>query len=169
MHNEYTKDEFNLSITDWARLNYDRNLTNELDPRIIGFEHEGIFITQPFLDESARLDIDPFEVYGDLFLEWLDHYWKVAAKFMSSDNESRSPTEIIDCLILCDLGGGSKEEFHKQLSALQAILGQDDEGSAELFFEDEVATKWESAAPNERKEIVKRYLSYELKLMAVEW
>lgn len=62
--------EFELPQKEWADLNYDRYQANESDPRVIGFVHEDMFITNPFYDSSMIEEVDPFAEYGALYIAW---------------------------------------------------------------------------------------------------
>ena len=66
--------EFKLPIKEWADLNHARYQESETDSRVIGFEFEGIFITNPFYDPSYREAVDPFKTYGSKYISWTDNY-----------------------------------------------------------------------------------------------
>ena len=35
------------------------------------FEYEGVGITDPWMDETMRFEVNPLEYYGYLFTDWL--------------------------------------------------------------------------------------------------
>ena len=35
------------------------------------FVYEGVAITDPWMDETMRFEVNPLEYYGDLFKDWL--------------------------------------------------------------------------------------------------
>jgi len=66
--------EFGLGVEAWAELNTERYQEREDDPRVIGFEHEDMYITNPFMDESGRFSVDPQVTYGSKFATWMNRY-----------------------------------------------------------------------------------------------
>jgi hypothetical protein len=80
MINQNDKNEFLLPIDQWADLNTERYHQNEHDWRVIGFEFEGIFITNPFTDASSVDSVDPLKAYGDQYEGWLAVYKKAVIR-----------------------------------------------------------------------------------------
>ena len=66
--------EFSLGVEAWAELNTERYQEREDDPRVIGFEHEDMYITNPFMDESGRFSVAPQVAYGFKFVTWMNRY-----------------------------------------------------------------------------------------------
>lgn len=40
----------------------------------LGFRHEGMWVTDPWLDESGRFEVDPVAHYGAAFTTWLAQF-----------------------------------------------------------------------------------------------
>lgn len=84
-----SKNEFSLNLEEWAYLNQQRYEESENDHRVIGFEYQGFFITNPFLSVNASDEVDPLSYYGKAYTRWLDKY-NAAALNHARSNDSNS-------------------------------------------------------------------------------
>lgn len=81
--------EFKLSDEEWAELNTQRYQENEASSYVLGFEHEGAYITNPFMDPSYRFEVDPEKEYGsngEWFLKVLKEKRRNHALAMNSNS-----------------------------------------------------------------------------------
>ncbi|KZX74677.1 hypothetical protein A3715_15275 [Oleiphilus sp. HI0009] len=80
--------EFKLSIGDWAELNRRRYGANQKDSRVIGFEHGGVYVTNPFLDISGIDEVSPLEVYGEKYEKWMARYQESVIENANAKNSN---------------------------------------------------------------------------------
>lgn len=120
---------------------------NPYHPEPIGFDVDGTFITDPFTDETSRIQVNPIDYYGEDFIRYLERYPVRGVPFDEDLTFGGNPIDPLPPVlyVLARSDGPVGEDAEEDPRLIQTIVGVYD-NQADVMMEEQQLQNYQPIA-----------------------